>query len=128
MQQRFLSLILIIMLPLCSIAQRKDSLYYTAVDQAPEFPGTLHTYVAKLIRVDKTDIEEGFTGKMVATFIITNKGKVRDVKLIKGNGTKTGEEFIRIIKAMPDWKPAMLQGKPVPYKYTFPLQVCFREG
>ncbi len=128
MYKHFLGLVLVMMLPLCSIAQQKDSLYYTAVDKAPEFPGGMDGLLGYLrtIKTYREDLDEGLTGRMVATFIITEKGKIRDVKLVRAFGSRMEKDFVRLIKAMPDWKPAMLRGRAVPYKYTVPLQVCFR--
>jgi protein TonB len=117
------------LLPVFSFGQNesKDSVY-TTVDQMPEYPGgtsALISTISKNLRVNKEDVDEGFTGKLVASFTINKNGKVEDIRLIKGNGFQTAQNLLLLIKNMPEWKPGKLRGKVVNVKYVLPVTICF---
>jgi hypothetical protein len=95
-----------------------DSLVYTVADRLKYFRGRLRGY--------KEDIDEGLTKGMVATFVVTQKGKLKDVQLVRGAGSKIGADFVQLIKKMPRWKPALLRGKAVAFRYTLPLLIHFQ--
>ena len=50
---------------------------------------------------------------MLVSFVIDEKGKVRDVEVVKGVHPSLDNEAIRVIEASPDWKPGLMDGKPV---------------
>lgn len=61
---------------------------------------------------------------MLVDFVIDEKGRVKDVKVLKGVDPLLDEEAVRIISASPDWKPGWLMGKKV--KSRMSLYVEFR--
>ena len=40
---------------------------------------------------------------------------------MRGIGGECDEEALRVVKAMPQWKPATFKGKPVRSKYVMPI-------
>lgn len=46
-------------------------------------------------------------GKVYVEFVVTDKGKVTDVKIKKGVDQLLDEEAVRVIKLMPDWNAAV---------------------
>jgi hypothetical protein len=120
---------MLLLLPALSFGQHetKDSVY-TSVDQMPEYPGgqvALLKNISKNLRVNEEDIDEGFTGKLVVSFIISKSGEVYDIRLIKGDGFRTARGFLLLIKNMPRWEPGKLKGETVNVKYVLPVTICF---
>ena len=50
---------------------------------------------------------------MLVDFVIDEKGKVKDVKVLKGVDPLLDAEAVKVISASPDWKPARIQGRKV---------------
>ena len=61
---------------------------------------------------------------MLVDFVIDERGKVRDVKVLKGVHSSLDEEAVKVIAASPDWKPARVRGRKV--KCEMSLYVEFR--
>lgn len=93
--------------------------------QKPQFPGgeqSLYKYLADNVRYPEKAINAIQQGKVYVTFIIRKDGSVSDVSVKKPIGFTMDEEAIRVVKSMPRWKPAMLNGKPVHYVYQLPVK------
>jgi protein TonB len=66
---------------------------------------------------EKNDIE----GKVVVEFVIEKDGSVSNIKALKSPHSSLTEEVVRLVKAMPNWNPGTMSGKPVRVKYVLPL-------
>ncbi|WP_346321014.1 TonB family protein [Chitinophaga sp. YIM B06452] len=95
-------------------------------DSLPSFPGedaALSRYLSKNLRYPTEAGKKGIGGTVYVSFIVTAEGKITNVKTVgarKGYGLD--EEAIRIIKKMPDWKPGISDGKPVPVLFNLPVR------
>ncbi len=97
---------------------------YTVVDQPPTFQGGqagLNNYLIKNLRYPAEAQHAKIQGKVVVGFIVTNVGRVTDVQIKQSVGGGCAEEATRVVKAMPDWVPGQLQGKPVNVQTSLPL-------
>ena len=65
------------------------------------------------------------TGKVFASFVVGSDGAIRDVQIDKGIGYGCDEEVVRVIKAMPKWKPGVQDGRLVPVRYVLPVNFMF---
>jgi protein TonB len=54
-------------------------------------------------------------------FVVETDGSIADATLMRGIGGECDEEALRVVKAMPQWKPATFKGKPVRSKYVMPI-------
>ena len=54
-------------------------------------------------------------------FIVNKKGEVKDVKVLRGVNKWLDAEAVRVVKAMPNWKPGLQHGKPVSVIYNLPI-------
>ncbi len=82
----------------------------------PEFPGgeeALKQYIDNNINYPETSREKGIQGKAYVSFKITKEGKVTNVRLARGVYPPLDQEAIRVVSSMPEWKPAMTDGRPV---------------
>lgn len=94
------------------------------VETMPEYPGgdeELYKFIGKHLKYPKDALEEGIEGKVYVQFMIDKLGRVTNTKVLRGIGFGCDEEALRVIKKMPQWKPATQRGKPVPVTYTIPI-------
>ena len=54
-------------------------------------------------------------------FVVSEKGKVEDVKVVKGVYNLLDKEAHRVVSQSPDWEPGLQDGKHVKVRYTFPV-------
>ena len=67
--------------------------------------------------------DTGCAGTIMVSTIIDKDGKATNPKIVKGISKCCNTEAIRVVKEMPKWKPAMLNGQPVRYKIIIPFTV-----
>lgn len=103
---------------------------YYDCDYRPSFLGSrdprvfLEKWVYTYMKYPKEAVKNGIQGRVLVDFVIDKKGKIRDVKVLKGVDPLLDAEAVRIISASPDWKPGWLMGKKV--KSRMSLYVEFR--
>jgi protein TonB len=98
---------------------------YSFVDQVAEFPGgqdAMFRYLIKQIHYPTEARIKKIEGTVVLTFIVTETGKIRDIQVARGIEKSCDEEAIRVVRTMPDWTPAVLNGKKVAMQYTLPIK------
>ncbi|MBR4468667.1 MAG: TonB family protein [Bacteroidales bacterium] len=97
---------------------------YQICEQMPEFPGgveALMDFVAKNVVYPQEAMDKEISGRVYVSFVIEKDGSVNEVKVMKGIGGGCDEEAVRVIKAMPKWKPGKQEGKPVRVSYMMPI-------
>ena len=100
-----------------------DSIYQI-VEVMPEFPGgteKMMDYLSKNIKYPEAAKEKGISGRVFLSFVIEKDGAVSNVKVAKGIGKECDDEALRVVKAMPKWKPGLMKGKPVRVNYMLPI-------
>lgn len=100
-----------------------DSIYQI-VEVMPEFPGgteKMMDYLSKNIKYPEEAKEKGISGRVFLSFVIEKNGSVSDVKVARGIGKVCDDEAVRVVKAMPKWKPGLMKGKPVRVNYMLPI-------
>lgn len=98
---------------------------FVTVEDMPEFPGgqgELMKYIGKSIKYPVVAQENGIQGRVVVQFVVNKEGKVTDAAVVKGVDPSLDKEALRVVNAMPKWKPGSQRGKPVNVKYTVPVQ------
>ncbi len=80
-------------------------------------------YIVKNLHYPDQAVEDNIEGKVYVQFVISESGNISNVKVKKGAHPILDEEAIRIVKAMPAWKPGVIDGKNV--KSTFSLPINF---
>ena len=97
---------------------------YQICEQMPEFPGgveALMDFVAKNVVYPQEAMDKEISGRVYVSFVIEKDGSVNEVKVMKGIGGGCDDEAVRVIKAMPKWKPGKQDGKPVRVSYMMPI-------
>jgi len=97
---------------------------FQVVEEMPEFPGGMEkalVFLAKNIKYPSIAREQGVQGLVLIGFVVETDGSIGKVSVSRGVDPALDEEAIRVIKAMPKWKPGKQKGKPVRVKYTVPV-------
>lgn len=97
---------------------------FTTVEKMPEFPGgtdSLLSYLVANIRYPGAARKANVQGKVIARFVVNQIGKIEQVEIKRGLSPECDAETVRVIGAMPDWKPGAQNGKKVSVYYTLPI-------
>ncbi len=97
---------------------------YTVVDQPPTPQGGqagLADYLMKNLRYPAQAQRANLQGTVVVGFVVTSAGRIADVQIKQSVGGGCDEEAMRVVKAMPDWTPGQLKGKPVNVQTSLPI-------
>lgn len=96
-----------------------DAVPYSDCDVKPAFLGSsdpsvfMEKWVYVYLRYPREAAEAGVQGRVLVDFIIDRKGRVKDVKVIRGVSELLDAEALRVISASPDWRPARVRGQKV---------------
>jgi protein TonB len=111
--------------PSAPIPPPKKPEVYSYVEQMPSFPGgeeKLFQYLNDNMKYPSMARETNIQGKVFVNFVVDEEGKISNVKVLRGIGAGCDEEAVRVVKAMPNWKPGKQNGRAVPVSYNLPIQ------
>ena len=101
-----------------------DDKPFDVVEQMPEFPGgkeALMKFISENVKYPKEAEEKGLQGRVVVRYVIEKDGSISEVEIAKSVNEYLDAEAIRVVNAMPKWKPGKQNGKPVRVKFTLPV-------
>lgn len=104
--------------------QAKGDKIYDAPETMPEYPGgmeALASFLSENIAYPEEAKEKEIGGRVMVQYVIEKDGSVTDVKVLKSVDPMLDDEAVRVVKAMPKWKPGTVGGKPVRVKYVLPI-------
>lgn len=104
--------------------EEDENQIFVIVEEPAEFPGgqvELLTYLKNAIKYPVVAQENGIQGRVTCSFTINKDGSIVDVEVIRGVDPSLDREAIRVINAMPKWKPGKQRGKAVRVKYNLPV-------
>ena len=93
-------------------------------DEMPEFPGgkpALIEFLSTNVKYPKDAEKQKIEGKVVVSFVIEKDGSISDVEVTKPVYPSLDAEAVRVIKAMPKWKPGKQDDKFVRVKFKMPV-------
>ena len=120
-------LAILLMVNTNAMAQNKKKANDKVLEKAevmPEYPGgdqAMMDFVAKNVQYPQEARDKEISGRVLVSFIVEKDGSIADVKVVKGIGGGCDEEAVRVVKAMPKWKPGKDKGKPVRVSYMMPF-------
>jgi len=104
---------------------------YEMTEVSPAFPGgqsALEDYMNNHIEYPQTAIDNSSEGTADVQFVIDEKGKVTDAKVI-GNklGNGLDDEAVKVVSNMPEWTPGKVKGKNVKTRIVLPITYKMEE-
>ena len=124
-------LMLVAVLLVCGTAcnrnqSNKEPENYATVEQKPMFngedAGKFAFWVFDNIKYPEEAYKNGAQGRVALQFVISKKGDVKDVKVVKSSGNELlDNEALRVVSMSPVWTPGKVEGKPVDVVFTFPV-------
>ncbi len=96
------------------------------VDEMAEFPGgndKLAPYLRDHVKYPQIAQELGLQGKCHTQFVVNTAGDISEVTVKRGvpDCKECDKEAVKVINAMPRWKPAKKNGKTVASYYNLPI-------
>jgi protein TonB len=118
-----------------------DIFTFTQVENMPVFAGcedalsndermacmnaSLMRYISKNFEVTDQMMNFSTGEKLYVEFIIEKNGEVRNARIVRGEDELMGNEAIRVVKSLPTFTPAKMNGKPVRMSYILPINIKF---
>ena len=98
---------------------------YQVVEVQPEFPGGMKEmmkFIQNSLKYPESAKAAGTEGKAFVQFVVKADGSIENVEIMRSSGNESLDaEALRVVKAMPKWKPAMNKGKAVNVKFVLPV-------
>ena len=97
---------------------------FDVVEEMPRYPGgpqALFKFLGENVHYPAEAEKAGIQGRVIATFVVEKDGSISQPTIVKSVDPLLDAEAIRVISAMPNWKPGRQNGKVVRVKYTVPL-------
>ncbi|MFT5885502.1 MAG: protein TonB [Arcticibacterium sp.] len=106
------------------LGKPKEEQIFTAVEQAPEFPGgvkEMYNFINSKIKYPPAAQRANISGRVFVKFVVEKDGSIGKIDILKGIGFGCDEEAERVIKSMPKWNPGRQNGKNVRVFFTMPV-------
>lgn len=103
---------------------RDEGEVFMIVEEMPEFPGgteALQKYLAQSVDYPVVAQENGIQGRVYIQFVINQNGEVTNATILRGVDPSLDREALRVVEAMPKWKPGKQRNRPVRVSYTVPI-------
>jgi periplasmic protein TonB len=94
------------------------------VNQAPAFPGgetALLGFIRERLRYPSLAARNHVEGKVIVSFWLDERGRPYGFGIWKGLGAGLDEEALRILREMPDWAPAIINGRAALMQLRIPV-------
>lgn len=78
-------------------------------------------FLRKHLRYPEEASEAHVQGKVFMSFIIEKDGSLSNITIVRGPGSGTNEEALRVLKIAPAWIPGVQNEHPVRVQYTIPI-------
>lgn len=110
--------------PVVSAPPKEEIVTY--VEEDAEFPGgyaEMMRFFQKNMKYPEIAVQAGIEGKASLRFVVDKDGSISRVTVVKGvpNCPECDKEAVRVVKAMPKWKPGKVGGKAVTSYYSMPV-------
>lgn len=93
-------------------------------EEFPEFPGgpiALKQYIHDHLRWPKKPSLIQKKVRVIIGCTIDERGRVKNVKVMRGFAPEYDKEAVRVVKKLPKWKPRKMNGKAYKSKYRIPV-------
>jgi TonB family protein len=107
----------------CYLPSGKKTKYFPYEEAAMPKGGmeALKKYLKKNIHYPPDAYKSGIEGRVYVQFVVSKTGEITHVKIKKSVDPLLDEEALRVVKALPAWKPGMIDGEPVNSLFNLPV-------
>lgn len=101
----------------------KEDVFMVA-EQMPEFPGGMKEmlkFLQENVKYPENAMKNNVQGRVIVQFVIEKDGTPTEFKVLRSVDPDLDAEALRVMKAMPKWKPGMQKGQVVRVKFTVPV-------
>jgi protein TonB len=116
-------------LPPDPVVDPDEGKIFTVVEEMPSFPGgeaKLMEYLRNNTKYPTIARENGISGKVYVAFVVDKDGKIKDAKVVRGQGGGLDEEALRVVRTMPEWKPGRQNGRNVAVHFNLPVNFTLK--
>ncbi|QCR24014.1 energy transducer TonB [Pontibacter sp. SGAir0037] len=102
---------------------------YVPASELPEFPGgetKLLKFLSTNVKYPKSARPAKVSGIVILSFTVGKDGTIEGIKFEKKVHPDLDAEALRVVQAMPNWKPGTEEGEIVPTVYTLPIRFTIR--
>ncbi|MCL9771004.1 energy transducer TonB [Flavobacterium sp. HXWNR69] len=112
--------------PKGSVVTEDPEKVYVAVEVQAEPPGGMEAFYKRFAKSFTTpEVDGGITQiRFVVGFVVEKDGSFTDIRVLRDGGyPEAGKEAIRVLKKMPNWKPAIHNGNAVRSQFALPIVI-----
>lgn len=97
---------------------------FSVPDEMPQYPGgekAMLEFLSTNIKYPESAKQAKTEGRVTIQFVVGSDGACRNFKVLRGVSPDLDAEAVRVLSSMPKWTPGKFEGKPVPVRYTVPI-------
>ncbi len=97
---------------------------YFAQEEMPEFKGgeqKMKKFLTDNLIYPEKAWARGIQGIVYVSFVVDEKGRIKDIKIVKGVDILLNSAAVDVVSIMPKWKPGRIEGKPVKIQINLPI-------
>ena len=101
----------------------KEEVFMVA-EQMPEYPGGMKEmlkFLQENVKYPENAMKNNVQGRVIVQFAVEKDGTPTEFKVLRSVDPDLDAEALRVMKAMPKWKPGMQKGQVVRVKFTVPV-------
>lgn len=102
---------------------------FDVVEDMPAFPGGMEAmiqFISNNIQYPADAQKQKVDGRVLVNFVVEKDGSITEVKVIKPTFPSLDAEAVRVVKAMPKWKPGYQKGQAVRVQFTMPINFSLK--
>lgn len=107
-----------------AVTEVEEEKVFEVIEQMPTFPGgdaELFKFLSENIRYPVIAQENGIQGRVIVRFVVSKRGDVDRIEVVRSVESSLDKEAIRIVKSMPKWIPGKQNGENVSVWFTLPI-------
>jgi TonB family protein len=100
------------------------------VEEMPQFEGGMDamvSFLTKNLKYPESARKNGSEGKVFVQFVVEKDGSITNTEVVKGFDEDCDAEALRVVEAMPRWKPGKMDGAVVRTRMTLPIAFALGE-
>ena len=101
-----------------------NDIYFDAevMPQYPDGQEAMKKFIETNLQYPQQSKRLGMHGTVFVQFVVTSKGKLTQIKVLKGISEEYDREAVRIVSLMPLWKPGTKNKIPVAVRMVLPIR------